>query len=359
MEFMEEKSMNYFFTKYKNLIFLFFISLIILSNYVVFNIEAMQPLPNGAIIGSLIDFLIVIPLLTYFFIIRKKYSLKYMGVVLLAGYGVAYLIIPNHLLSSYTFVPYLIGFSEGALILLELFILYKVIRTLPKMIKEYKEIKGMNSYFLYNVKKSVTKYMPNNRFIHVFMSELTMFYYALFCWRKKVHITGGKSFTYHKKTSAIAAYIMLIHATALESVGLHYLLHQWSEIVAYILLILNIYAILYFLAEIQAIRLSPFLLMDDTLYLQVGFTSSMELPLSMIKELKHYDGPEKLSKSEKGHIFDARVIDFFQEKPTFEITFKEKQTLHLMYGITREVDRVLLNVDDQEEFYRTLHSKLS
>ena len=72
---------------------------------------------------------------------------------------------------------------------------------------------------------------------------------------------------------------MLIHAIAVESIGLHYLLHQWNVVIAFVLLLLNIYSILYFLAEIHATRLTPYLLTEDTLLLQTGFSKSMLLPL--------------------------------------------------------------------------------
>ena len=47
---------------------------------------------------------------------------------------------------------------------------------------------------------------------------------------------------------------MIIHATLIESIGFHYLFHQWNPVVAWVLLILNVYAMFYFLAEIQAMR---------------------------------------------------------------------------------------------------------
>lgn len=94
-----------------------------------------------------------------------------------------------------------------------------------------------------------------------------MFHYALFSWKKKLSIKHGDSFTYHQKTSVNAVYIMLIHAIAIESIGLHYWLHSWNAIVAYIILIANIYGILYFLAEINATRLTPFVLTDSHLML--------------------------------------------------------------------------------------------
>ncbi|USK52809.1 hypothetical protein LIS82_14315 [Cytobacillus solani] len=344
--------------KTKILLFFIFISFILAANYILFRIPVLGPVPSGAVIGSILDFMIVIPLLAYFFIIRKRYSLKYLGFVIAASYGAAYFIIPNEHFSQYSFLPYIVFLSEGLLILVELFILYKVISKLPRLIRNYRSISNQDSLFQLNVKRTVKNHLPNNRLIAVFLSELSIFYYSLFAWRKKVNIQNGHSYTYHKKTSVNAVYIMLIHATVIESIGFHYFLHQWNEMASYILLFLNLYAILYFLAEIHAIRLTPFVLSRDCLLLQPGFSKSMELPLEIIKEIKYYDGPEKLNKKELNELFDARVIDFFQEKPQFEINLKEPQVVNFAYGIKKEVKRIILNVDDPDGFYQAIQKRI-
>lgn len=340
------------------LLFFIFISLILAVNYVLYRIPFLAPVHSGAVIGSILDFMLVIPLLTYFFIIRKRYSLKYMGFVIIAAYGAASYIIPNEHFSQYSFLPYMAFVSEGLLIIVELFILYKVLSKLPRLIRNYRSISNQESLFQFNVRKSVQNLMPNNRLISVLLTELSMFYYSLFAWNKKAKIQNGRSFTYHKKTSVNAVYIMLIHATVIESIGFHYLLHQWNEAVSYILLFLNVYAILYFLAEVHAIRLTPFVLKKDYLLLQTGFSKSMALPLEKIKDINYYDGPEKMNKKELSNLYDARVIDFFQEKPQFEILLKEPQEANYIYGMKKEVKRIILNVDDPEAFYQAIRKKV-
>lgn len=98
--------------KTKILLFFIFISFILAANYILFRIPVLGPVPSGAVIGSILDFMIVIPLLAYFFIIRKRYSLKYLGFVIAASYGAAYFIIPNEHFSQYSFLPYIVFLSE-------------------------------------------------------------------------------------------------------------------------------------------------------------------------------------------------------------------------------------------------------
>ncbi|NKE04500.1 hypothetical protein [Mesobacillus selenatarsenatis] len=333
-------------------------SLILATNFILYRTTMFGPVPEGAVVGSLLDLLIILPLLTYFMVIRKRYSLKYMSVVILAGFAAAYFIVPQQHLSDYPFLPYLLMVSEGAFLLFELYIAYTVITRLPKLLKEYKKLARQNSFFLFNIRRAVEANLPNNNTIKIFLTEFSLFHYALFSWKKKPEIEYGMAFTYHKKTSVNAVYIMIIHAIAIESVGLHYFLHSWNPIVSYILLFLNIYGILFMLAELQATRLTPFLLTEEHLLLQTGFSKSMYLPLSNIKEIRHYNGPEKFSSKEQAEIFDARVPDLIQEKPMFEIVLHEPQDVHLLYGLKRKVNRVVLNVDDSDVFYHELQRSL-
>ncbi|MCM3706736.1 MULTISPECIES: hypothetical protein [Cytobacillus] len=335
------------------------LSMILCSNYILYRTSLFGPVPDGAAVGSLVDLLVVVPLLTYFLILRKRYSLKYLGVVILAGYAAAYFIIPASHFSQFAFLPYVIVVSEALFIGLELFIAYKILAKLPVLLKEYNRLNGINSLFLFNFKRATENHFQNNRLVTVLVTEFAMFNYALFSWKKTLSIKHGDSFTYHQKTSVNAVYIMLIHAIVIESIGLHYWLHSWNAIVAYIILLPNIYGIMYFLAEINATRLTPFVLTNSHLLLQTGFSKSMYLHLEEIKEINYYDGPERFSRQEMNDIFDARVPDLIQEKPVFEIILKEPAVYELMFGIKRKASRIILNVDEPQRFYQEVSNKLA
>lgn len=349
---------NHSIKKPKLLLYVCLTSLILLTNFTLYRTSQFGPIPEGAVLGSLLDLLIIIPLMTYLFIIRKRYSLKYLGLVILGAFAAAYIIVPQQHLSNYPFLPYLLLASEAAFLLVELYIAWTIVTKLPRLIKEYIRMSKKSSFFLFNVTKAFETHLPGNKMMLVFVSELALFHYALFSWKKKTTIDSGQPFTYHKKTSVNAVYIMLIHAIAIESIGLHYFLHHWNAIVAFIILFLNIYGILYFMAEIQATRLTPYVLTDTHLLLQTGFSKSMHLPLDNIKEFKHYEGPEKFSGNELKELYDARVPDFIPEKPAFEILLHEPQDVHFMYGLKKKVNRIILNVDEPSEFYREMEKAL-
>lgn len=338
--------------------FVGFLSLVIGSNILLYQLDMMQPLSKEVALGSLFDFLITVPLITYFLIIRKRYSLKYLLLVMLAGYGAALLIIPQGYLASYSFVKYILFAGEGTLFVVELYIVFKLITKIPAIMKSFRTNKVEISTFSYRLEQAFSRHLKPNRFLEIIASELTMFYYSFFSWRKKP-LQGGLVFTSHKKTSAIALYVMLIHALVLESIGFHFLLHSWNEIVAIVALVLNVYTLLIFLAEIQAIRLSPFVITNQHLYLQVGIMKQLMVPLDEIKSIHYYQGPEKLSKEEEKTVFDACMPDFMREKPTFEIELYTSQEVKMMYGFKKKVTKIHLRPDEPHLFIKTLNAKIA
>jgi hypothetical protein len=334
------------------------IFIVISSNILIYRLDILGPIPKGMALGSLFDCMVTIPLITYFFIIRKRYSSKYLIPVVFVGYGAAHLIIPQGYLSSYSFVKYLLIAGEGAFFLVELYILFKLVTKLPAIIKYFQRNITEIPVFSYRIEKAISHHIRTHRLVDILSSEITLFYYSLFSWRKKP-IMNGQVFTFHKKTSGLALYIMLIHALILESVGFHFLLHSWSEVAAIIALILNGYTLLFCLAEIQAIRLAPFIVTNQHLYLQVGIVQKLMVPLEEIKSVHSYKGPEKLSKEKSKFVFDGVLSEFIKEKPTIEIEFHRPLEVRKMYGFKQHVRFAHLRPDEPQKFLETLNGKLS
>jgi hypothetical protein len=89
--------MVYEISKSKWSIYVVLLLLILGANYTLYHIPVFYPLNDKIVVASLIDFILVIPLLTYFLIIRKKFSLITIGIPLLAGYAAANYIVPQDL----------------------------------------------------------------------------------------------------------------------------------------------------------------------------------------------------------------------------------------------------------------------
>ncbi|WP_329765627.1 hypothetical protein [Bacillus nitratireducens] len=332
------------------------VSLIMLSNYLLYTLPIVPAAPKEVVLGSLLDFMFVIPVITYFFIIRKRYSLTYMFPVVIAGYVFARFIIPSDYLQAFSFVSYVIVAGEILFVCFELFLIYKIIRVLPKIIKRYKEYRSEYSSFSYAIDQAFDDTMKRSRSVNIILTECKLLYYAFLSWRVKVS-ESEFTYSYHKKTGAIGVYIMIIHATVIESIGFHYLLHQWNPVIAWILLILNIYAMFYFLAEIQAMRKNPIIVSEEKVIIQIGLGKKIVIPFTQIDNIAFYKG-EPLKKEEEKEVLDATVMEFIKEPPTFEITLKEPIKAQLIYGFSKTVSRVHLNVDDERNFYDVVKAKL-
>ncbi len=136
----------------------------------------------------------VIPIITYFFIIRKRYSLTYIVPVVIAGYIFARFIIPSDYLQAFSFISYIIVAAEIAFVGLELFLLYKIVRVLPKIIKKYKEYRRENYSFSYAIDAAFDATMKRGKLIDVILTECKLIYYAFLSWREKV--PTGKLYTH-------------------------------------------------------------------------------------------------------------------------------------------------------------------
>ncbi|AOM11570.1 MULTISPECIES: hypothetical protein [Bacillus] len=333
------------------------VSLIMLSNYLLYALPIVPAAPKEVVLGSLLDCMFVIPIITYFFIIRKRYSLTYIVPVVIAGYIFARFIIPSDYLQDFSYVSYIIIAGEIAFVCLELFILYKIVRKLPTIIKKYKEYKSEYSSFSYAIDAAFDATMKRNKLIDIIVTECKLIYYAFLSWREKVP-EGEYVYSYHKKTGAIGVYIMIIHATLIESIGFHYLLHQWNPVIAWILLILNVYAMIYFIAEIQAMRKNPLNVTEEQVIIQIGLGKKIVIPFTQIDNIAFYKGDELLTAKEGKQVLDATVMEFIKEPATFEITLKEPVKAQLLYGFSKTVSRVHLNVDEERKFYDAVKEKL-
>ncbi|RIW35065.1 hypothetical protein D3H55_08430 [Bacillus salacetis] len=338
-------------------LFLALTAIVVISNISVYTLD---DIPEKMAIGSIVDLMIVIPLMAYFFIIRGNHSSKALSLVIAAGYGTAWLIIPNEHLTSVPFFKYILIAAEGAFILFEVYIALHLIKAVPKVLGHLKKLNsdGGGDLFPHRLEAAIQQHMSAPLFVRIYLTEISLFYYSLFSWKKNT-VSTSNTFTIHQRGSSIALYVMLIHAVVIESIGLHYFLHQWNPIISWFLLFLNIYTVLFFLAQIQGIRLNPVRITGKELVIRIGFASRITIPLTNIAYITPYEGPGKLSKDQEKRTFLAVAPDFVPEKAQLAIKLKAPQTAHYVYGLTKNVHQVHIRLDDPAAFRTSLQEKLN
>lgn len=288
---------------------------------------------SEVVVGSLIDLVIIAPLLSYFVF---KLSIKQTIGLMAAGLILARFLIPAEFFAPYKGILYAGIAAEGLLVAAELVLVFCVLRKIPHIRRE------MNNHSaLYSLLPAVEKTATKNKLVLLLVSEFLLFYYAFCTWRKKTPAHKG-SVTIHKKTSAIAMNIMMIHAVVIETIGIHWWLHEKSMVLSIILLVLNIYSIIFFLAEIQVIRLHPVEVKEGQLYAAQGLTRRIIVPLSMIKEVKWGAEPDKQA-------LEFMLREFEPVEAQVVIILHEPIEATMFMGRKKRVSELAFRVDEPEK----------
>lgn len=307
-----------------------------------FGKNLLQGATNGVVVGSLIDLVIVAPLL--FLLWKKQKGIKVFVLLTATGLIAARLLIPMEYLKSYAAITW-IGFAvEAGLVLLELLLIVTLFRYLPKIVKMTRESKLPTIFGFSNAVDHTVKRHP---IIHIICSEILMFYYGFMSWRKKPN-QDEHTITLYKNTSYIAFQIMLIHAILIETIGIHWWLHDKSIVLSLVLLLFNIYSVLFFLADIQAVRLNPVHVDDSKLYLSLGLIKRMEIGWEEIEEI--VTDKKILQQKMTKDTIDFMARDFEQAIPDVILKLKKPKEATLVMGIKKSYQQVAIKLDNYQLF---------
>ncbi|MEH7108857.1 beta-carotene 15,15'-monooxygenase, partial [Bacillus sp. JJ1764] len=266
---------------------------------------------------------------------------------------VARFMIPMEYLAPMERVTWL-GFAvESGLLLIEMVVLVTFFLYLPRIVCSVKE---SPLSVIYAFSKAVNEKVKPYPIVRVICSEMLVMYYSFASWKKKP-VTGEGYFTLHKKSSYIALMVMLIHATVLESVGIHWLIHEKSLVLSIIMLVLNMYTVLFFLADIQAVRHNPLQVTEHSLYISMGLMKRMEVKWSEIEEVR--DTPEQCQQKLLKNTIEFIARDFMEVHPDVILKLKRRVPATLAMGLVKHYDQVAIRVDDPERFKAVLKGKLN
>ncbi|AZU61913.1 beta-carotene 15,15'-monooxygenase [Neobacillus mesonae] len=335
-------------------IWLFLLLMVLSANYSLYHTpfgnQILPEEPHAVVIASMIDLAVVAPILLMAW--KRKLEWKNLIIGIAGGLILVRFLIPMEYLAPFEAVTW-IGFAvEGGLLLLEFLLIVTIVKFVPKLIRS---VKSSSLPVTFAFSKAVDEQMKPHPLIRIICSEMLMFYYAFATWRKKTP-TSTNEFTLHQKSSLIAMQIMLIHAVVLETVGLHWFFHEKSIILSIVLLILNLYTVLFFIGDIQAVRHNPIVLSDEKLYLSLGLMKRMEIKWTEIENL--IENPEQLKQKLSKNTIDFIARDFDEVHPDVILKLKQPSPVTLIMGMKKEFDQVAIRVDEPLEFKALLREKL-
>lgn len=341
----------------KSYVWMLLLILILISNFILYR-TPISPMvltdeTKWVVLGSLLDLAIISPLLVLAINKKKGSFIKRFIILMAGGLILAKFLIPMKYFEPFIWISY-IGFGvEGLLILIELSLLIMLVRYMPAIIQK---VRSSDETLLFSFPATVREKVGNHPIVKAFSSEFLIFYYAFASWRKSPP-KGKGFFTLHSKSSLLAFHIMLIHAIVIETLGLHWWLHDKSIVLSIVLLILNIYSIIFFLGEIQAVRLNPVKLTDNKIYLSLGLAKKMVLSLEDIAAITT-DQHVLEQKINSKTTLDFIARDFEEVHPHMILELKNPRQATLFFGVEKTYTRVAIRLDDPGVFIQELKGRL-
>ncbi|MEG0259703.1 MAG: beta-carotene 15,15'-monooxygenase [Lysinibacillus sp.] len=336
--------------KSKN-VWLALLMLVLASNYMIYNtalgVKILPAETTAVVLGSLLDLVVIMPVL--FMLYKRKFSVKQAILLAAAGCILARFIIPMEHLKPFVAVTW-VGFAvEGVLLLVEILLIVTLVRFMPHIVRE---VRNSSLPKLFSFPAAVEKNVKNLPIIQVICSEFLIFYYAFASWKKPVR----NGITLHKNSSYIAFQVMMIHAIVIETLGLHWWLHEKSMILSIILLVLNIYSVFFFLADIQAVRLNPIHVTEEKVYVSLGLMKRVEIPFADIEAI--VTEKEVLEQKLSKNTLDFVARDFETTFPNLIIEMKKPVKATFMMGIQKEYKKIAIKADQANELIAIFSSRL-
>jgi len=288
----------------------------------------------------------------YSFTIGKtKRSLKVLIGVAASGLAIFYWTIPSFLRGQYEFARNAFFVIEGGLILLEIWILFYILKNLRLIVRTFRIGRQNHFYFLSTYSHMLKKVFKEPvYFLRLIITEIAVFYYLTYRKKKRDISIPYPTYSYHKQTEYFGVFLMLVHAMLIEIIGVHLLVMQWSEAAAWIVTFFDVYFLLFLIADYRAITLSPIVLTNNQMHIQMGIRSFLELDYSNIEQITWEVTTKDLRKKEIDS-YSVTLLAFFEEDPKFEIRLKHPVEVAGLFGTKKIVRKIYITVDDAKEFY--------
>lgn len=200
------------------------------------------------------------------------------------------------------------------------------------------------------VRAALLHAMPYRATAEIFATELSLFWYALFSWRRRPHVPAGtRAFTGHRRSGTTAVIAALIAATVVEAIPMHFLLRAWSARLAWTLTALGALSLVWLLGLLRSVQLRPTLLAADSLVVRCGLRWTVEIPLDAIAAV---DAARATLPRNSPGLLRATIA----AQPDLLLTLNRPLRARGLYGTWRDVTRVALAVDDRAALAAALTS---
>lgn len=292
--------------------------------------------------------IIIGPILIFFLLIKPK-SLPKLWVYLsfLVCLGAAYLIIPS------SQGGYLNKILVWLLPIIEVSVIVIVVYGIITSIRSYRSINSdENHSFLEVIEIGLKPKLGEGFVLNAVLTELSVLYYSIFIWFKKPPNIDSNSFTYHKNSQIKTIVILFSILIVVEGILLHYVVQMWSTIAAWILTVLNIYALFYMIGLYNSVRFLPHIIAKDHLIIRLGYQSSIKVDSNSIETIKTAKESSLLDEVSKDTYYSLLKID----SPQYELILKEPTLMKGSYGKKTYVSSVVFRADNPKNLVESINA---
>jgi hypothetical protein len=287
-------------------------------------------------LGVTIDLVLIIPFV-YFLLIRKSKIPKTTVIpIMIIG-----------LLLGLFFLPeenqiYLKLFKTWILPLVELSVITFIIVRVRGVVKKYKTIKGLRIDFFSAVKNACHEILPD-KLVTPFATEVAVFYYGFLNWKKIDK--NENEFTYHKESGSLGLLGGILLIILIETVALHFLLANWSELLGWILTLLSIYTLFQVFGIAKSLTKRPIVITDSSVFLKYGIANEVDLLFEDIESIE-------LSEKEVEKAPLTKRLSLLGELEPHNVVIKVTVENELIgiYGFKKKFKTLLLHVDEPIAF---------
>jgi hypothetical protein len=335
-----------------------FIAALLLSNFFILKIEMTDPVPQLLVLATVLDIMIVLPVVLFLFVLRRKPTFSLLAPLWLLGAGFVHWIVPVYAKEHLLYMNVSIIVVEVCFLLLEFSLLVLLIKNLKTWRKNFKATFQTCPHLLSRIsianQKTFGGYRNLERLIGFISTDASAIRYA-FLPQLDSEPVGDHTFSYHKNSEYFGVFLMLVHAMLIEIIAVHVMFMQYSHTIAWIATILDLYALVFLIGDYQAIRKSPVVIQNNCIHLQKGLRFHLTVPLEKVEEIHRFEG-EKLPESRES--FTLTLAGFEKLPPQFEIRLSEAVEGRRVFGLKRDVRRIFLIVDEPERFLQKVNEEL-
>lgn len=181
------------------------------------------------------------------------------------------------------------------------------------------------------------------------ISECKVLWLGVFRWGAPVDAPAdSRAFAYHTYLTPMIATFVVLQLIELSVV--HLLLMLWNPLVAWIMLALSVWGVIWTVALLKSFRIKPVFMTTDAVRIRSGMIYDFNVPISNIADFHTGFTSDELA--QKG-VLNLAIMS----SPNVSLRFVEPITIQTFFGTKQEISGVGLRLDESAEFVAELARK--